>query len=73
MKTNGKNRKTIPLRGAKEESKLVAELDSLIKEGGYANRTEAIRDAVRNMVERKKLVRLEAAVEEDIKWGLHGD
>jgi Arc/MetJ-type ribon-helix-helix transcriptional regulator len=61
---------TIP---AKLTSKLVAELDGLIKEGWYANRSEAIRDAVRNMVERKKLVRLEAAVEEDIKWGLHGD
>jgi len=61
---------TIP---AKLTSKLVAELDSLIKEGWYANRSEAIRDAVRNMVEHKKLVRLEAAVEEDIKWGLYGD
>jgi len=44
-----------------------------IKEGWYANRSEAIRDAVRNMVERKQLARLEAAVEEDIQWGLHGD
>jgi len=61
---------TIP---AKLTSKLVAELDALIKEGGYANRSEAIRDAVRNMVERKQLARLEAAVEEDIQWGLHGD
>ncbi|MBC2697216.1 MAG: ribbon-helix-helix protein, CopG family [ANME-2 cluster archaeon] len=61
---------TIP---AKLTSKLVAELDALIKEGWYANRSEAIRDAVRNMVERKQLARLEAAVEEDIQWGLHGD
>jgi putative addiction module CopG family antidote len=61
---------TIP---AKLTSKLVAELDALIKEGWYANRSEAIRDAVRSMVERKQLVRLEAAVEEDIQWGLHGD
>jgi len=45
----------------------------LIKEEWYANRSEAIRDAVRSMVERKQLVRLEAAVEEDIQWGLHGD
>ena len=44
-----------------------------IKEGWYANRSEAIRDAVRSMVERKQLARLEAAVEEDIQWGLHGD
>ena len=61
---------TIP---AKLTSKLIAELDALIKEGWYANRSEAIRDAVRNMVERKQLVRLEAAIEEDIQWGLHGD
>ena len=61
---------TIP---AKLTSKLVAELDALIKEGWYANRSEAIRDAVRNMVERKQLARLEAAIEEDIQWGLHGD
>jgi len=58
---------------AKLTSKLVAELDALIKEGWYANRSEAIRDAVRSMVERKQLARLEAAVEEDIQWGLHGD
>jgi putative addiction module CopG family antidote len=61
---------TIP---AKLTSKLVAELDALIKEGWYANRSEAIRDAVRKMVERKQLARLEAAIEEDIQWGLHGD
>ncbi|MCD4767287.1 MAG: ribbon-helix-helix domain-containing protein [Methanosarcinales archaeon] len=61
---------TIP---AKLTSKLVAELDALIKEGWYANRSEAIRDAVRSMVERKQLARLEAAIEEDIQWGLHGD
>ena len=61
---------TIP---AKLTSKLVAELDALIKEGWYANRSEAIRDAVRSTVERKQLARLEAAVEEDIQWGLHGD
>jgi len=61
---------TIP---AKLTSKLEAELDALIKEGWYANRSEAIRDAVRSMVEQKQLVRLEAAIEEDIQWGLHGD
>lgn len=61
---------TIP---ARLTSKLVAEIDALIKEGWYANRSEAIRDAVRNLVERKKLVRLEAAVEEDIEWGLYGE
>lgn len=61
---------TIP---AKLTSKLVLEIDALIKEGWYANRSEAIRDAVRNLVERKKLVRLESAIEEDIEWGLYGE
>ena len=57
---------------AKITSKLVAEMDGLIKEGWYANRSEVIRDAIRNLIERKKLVRLETAVEEDVEWGLYG-
>ncbi len=57
---------------AKITSKLVAEMDGLIKEGWYANRSEVIRDAVRNLIERKKLAKLETAVEEDVEWGLYG-
>ena len=57
---------------AKMTGKLLQELDRLVKEGWYASRSEAIRDAVRDLVERRKLDRLEAAIEEDIEWGLHG-
>ena len=57
---------------AKITSKLLTEMDELIKEGWYANRSEVIRDAIRNLIERKKLLRLETAVEEDVEWGLYG-
>lgn len=50
--------------------RLTGELDSLVEEGWYANRSEAVRDAVRDLVERKRIHRLEAAVDEDIAWGL---
>lgn len=50
--------------------RLTSELDALVDEGWYANRSEAVRDAVRELVERKRLERLERAVEEDIEWGL---
>jgi len=52
--------------------KLVQEMDDIIKEGWYANRSELIRDAIREMIRRLKSQRLEAAIKEDIKWGLYG-
>lgn len=54
---------------AKLTPRLTQELDGLIEAGWYANRSEAIRDAVRILLERKRLQRLEAAVREDIAWG----
>jgi putative addiction module CopG family antidote len=56
---------------AKLTPRLAAEIDALVDEGWYANRSEAIRDAVRNLVEKKDLARLEKAVNEDIEWALH--
>jgi putative addiction module CopG family antidote len=56
---------------AKLTPRLAAEIDALVEEGWYANRSEAIRDAVRNLVDKKNLARLEKAVNEDIEWGLH--
>jgi putative addiction module CopG family antidote len=56
---------------AKLTPRLAAEIDALVEEGWYANRSEAIRDAVRNLVEKMKLSRLEKAINEDIEWGLH--
>ena len=60
---------TIP---AKVTEKLVLEMDELVKEGWYANRSEFIRDAIRDMIKKTKLEMLEEAIKEDIKWGLHG-
>jgi len=56
----------------KMTKRLLEELDRLVEEGWYASRSEAIRDAVRELVERRKLDRLEDAIKKDIEWGLHG-
>lgn len=50
--------------------RLVMALDGLVEQGWYAERSEALRDAVRQLVERKQLARVEQAVDEDIHWGL---
>ncbi|HLC45848.1 MAG TPA: ribbon-helix-helix domain-containing protein [archaeon] len=60
---------TIP---AKLTERLVGEVDVLVKEGLYASRSEAIRDAVRRLVEEMSAKLLEQAIREDIEWGLHG-
>lgn len=57
---------------AKITEKLLAELDRIVDEGWYANRSEAIRDAVRELVGKMKIERLETAIKEDIEWGLRG-
>ena len=61
---------TVP---AKLTSRLTREIDELVEDGWYANRSEAIRDAVRELIERKKLAKLKKAVQEDVEWGLHGE
>ena len=58
---------TIP---AKVTPKLVEEMDSLIKEGWYASRSEVIRDGIRELVRKMKAERLAAAIKEDVAWGL---
>jgi len=52
--------------------KLISEIDNLIQEGWYASRSEAIRDAVRELVDKRRYAKMRKAVEEDIKWGLNG-
>lgn len=54
---------------AKLTERLAKELDALVANGWFANRSDAIRAAVRDMVEQRRLQRLEAAVDEDIAWG----
>ena len=60
---------TVP---AKLTERLVAEAEGLIKEGWYANKSELIRDAVRELINKSKMQKLEKAVREDVEWGLHG-
>lgn len=60
---------TVP---AKLTKRLVRDAEELIKEGLYANKSELVRDAVRQLVNKVKTERIEAAIKEDIKWGLYG-
>ncbi len=60
---------TIP---AKITRRLEEEMDSYILEGWYANRSEMIRDALRRLMERLRLEKLESAMKEDVEWGLRG-
>lgn len=53
--------------------RLVQEMDELVKEGWYANKSELMRDAVRQMIKKLKAQRLEAAIKDDVKWGLYGE
>ncbi len=57
---------------AKLTHRLVEEMDALVADGWFANRSELIRDAVRNAIRRAHSERLEAALKEDVEWGLHG-
>ena len=57
---------------AKLTKRLILEAEGLIKEGWYANKSELIRDAVRNLINKLKMQRLEKAIKEDIEWGLYG-
>ena len=52
--------------------KLIHEIDHLIDEGWYSSRSEAVRDAIRALIERKRYNQTREAVRSDIKWGLHG-
>ena len=60
---------TVP---AKLTKRLIFEADELIEEGWYANKSELIRDAVRELIKKLKAERLESAIKEDVLWGLHG-
>lgn len=53
--------------------KLLNELNEAVEEGYYANRSELVRDAVRERLRELKAERLEEAVKEDVEWGLKSD
>ena len=48
--------------------KMLAEIDKLIEAGWYANRSEAIRDGIREVIDKRKHLAMQNAVEEDIEW-----
>jgi len=60
---------TVP---AKLTERLVLEAEELIKEGWYANKSELIRAAVRELINKLKIQKLEKAIKEDMEWGLYG-
>lgn len=57
---------------AKLTRRIIEEMESLIKQGWYANKSELIRDAVRELIKKQKVSQLESAIKEDIQWGLYG-
>jgi len=61
------NMKIVP---AKLTKRLVDETEEIVKEGWYANKSELIRDAVRDLIRKIRVQRLESAIKEDVKWGL---
>ena len=58
---------------AKLTPKLLEELEKFIQEGWYADRNDAIRDAVRKLIREKKLTKEELNILKDVEWGLHGE
>ncbi len=58
---------------AKITPRLMNELDLLIENGWYASRSEAIRDAIRKLVDARKHAMTRKAIEEDLEWGLRGE
>ena len=61
--------KTVP---AKITPRLEMEIEEIIKEGWYASKSDFIRDAIRGLIRKIKIERLEASIKEDAQWGLYG-
>ena len=57
---------------AKLTPKLLEELENIIKEGWYTDRSEAIRDAVRKLIVERRLSKEERNIVKDVLWGLSG-
>jgi Arc/MetJ-type ribon-helix-helix transcriptional regulator len=53
--------------------KILEEMNDVVEEGWYTNRSELVRDAVRERLRELKAERLEEAIKQDVRWGLHGD
>ena len=52
-------------------SRMVEEMNEIVEDGWYANRSELVRDAVRQKIRDMKSEQLEDAIKEDVKWGLN--
>ena len=57
---------------AKLTPKLLEELENIVKDGWYTDRSEAIRDAVRKLMMERRLSKEERNILKDVEWGLHG-
>ncbi|MEK6915415.1 MAG: ribbon-helix-helix domain-containing protein [Nanoarchaeota archaeon] len=69
MEVNKSNMGTVP---AKLTKRIISEMEELIKQGWYANKSELIRDAIRELIKKQKIAQLESAIKEDVQWGLYG-
>ena len=61
---------TVP---AKLTRRIIAEMQEIINQGWYANKSELIRDAIRELIKKQKITQLESAIKEDTQWGLYGE
>ena len=66
---NNSEMETVPTKLTRH---LIREMEEIIKQGWYANKSEFIRDAIRELIKKQKVIRLESAIKEDIQWGLYG-
>jgi len=66
---NNSEMETVP---AKLTRRIIAEMEELINQGWYANKSELIRNAIRELIKKQKVTQLESAIKEDIQWGLYG-
>jgi len=69
MENSNSDMETVP---AKLTRRIVMEMEEIIKQGWYANKSELIRSAVRDLVKKQKITQLESAIKEDVRWGLYG-
>ncbi|MBS3092908.1 hypothetical protein J4466_05825 [Candidatus Pacearchaeota archaeon] len=69
IKIENSDMETVP---AKLTKRIVVEMEGIINEGWYANKSELIRDAIRELIKKQKVTQLESAIKEDIQWGLYG-
>lgn len=60
---------TVP---AKLTKRIILEMEELVEQGWYANKSELIRNAIRELIKKQKLVQLESSIKEDVQWGLYG-